>query len=174
MSYDFDAIIIGSGAGGSTTAYALTQAGKKVLLVERGDRYSYTNLQQRRQNRMKAFDDRTIEVNGRQSRLYISGTFGGSISLYGAALLRPSRLDFHPGKHYSPWLPRHLWDWPITYDDLAPYYDRAERLFQVAGDEPSKMLHVETPVYKYPCPVPSLEPINQKLAKAITWTFGKK
>ena len=46
MSYDFDAIIIGSGAGGSTTAYALTQAGKKVLLVERGDRYSLTDLQQ--------------------------------------------------------------------------------------------------------------------------------
>ena len=39
---------------------------------------------------MKAFDDRTIEVNGRQSRLYISGTLGGSISLYGAVLMGPS------------------------------------------------------------------------------------
>lgn len=170
MSYDFDAIIVGSGAGGGVVAYALAQAGKRVLLVERGPRFGDISAYRDEQRMLidkEAFDDRIFEVNGRNTRLHISGVLGGGTSLYGGVLMRPSRDDFHPGKYYSQWLPPHLWDWPISYDDLAPYFDQAEQLFGVAGDEPNKMLHVETPTHGYPQQVPPLEPINQRLEQAI-------
>ncbi|WP_293100414.1 GMC family oxidoreductase [Moorena sp. SIOASIH] len=170
MTNDFDAIIIGSGAGGGTVALALAKAGKQVLLVERGNRFTDSEPYQDEQRMlidMAAFDDRTIEVNGRNTRVFIGGILGGGTSLYGAVLMRPSRHDFHPGKYYSEWLPRHLWDWPITYDQLSPYFDQAESLFHVAGDDPNKILHLETPAHSYPAKTPPLEPINQKLERAI-------
>ncbi|MFZ1030064.1 MAG: GMC family oxidoreductase [Limnoraphis robusta] len=169
MGYDFDAIIIGSGAGGGTVAFSLATAGKRVLLVERGLRFSDSTAFQDERRMLinkEAFDDRNIEVNGHQTRLHISGILGGGTSLYGGVLIRPSRYDFHPGKYYSEWLPRHLWDWPITYDDLAPYYDKAEQLLQVSGAA-TQLPNVETPTNGYPCDVPALAPINQHLEKAI-------
>lgn len=170
MGYDFDAIIIGSGAGGGTTAHTLAKAGKRVLLVERGPRFSDVEAFQDEQRMLinkEAFDDRQIQVNGRIAQLHIAGILGGGTSLYGGVLMRPSPYDFHPGKFYDQWLPRHLWDWPITYDDMAPYFDQAEALFNVAGDKPYKMPNVGTPNNGYPATVPPLEPINQQLARGI-------
>ena len=170
MGYDFDAIIIGSGAGGGTIAHTLAKAGKQVLLVERGPRFSNVEAFQDEQRMLinkEAFDDRQIQVNGRNAQLHIAGILGGGTSLYGGVLIRPSPYDFHPGKFYDQWLPRHLWDWPITYDDMAPYFDQAEALFHVAGDRPYKMPNVGTPSKGYPATVPPLEPINQQLEKGI-------
>ena len=79
------------------------------------------------------YDDRKIDVNGSARRLYMGGVLGGSTALYGAALMRPSRDDFHPGKSYGDRLPRPQWDWPISYEDLEPYYSEAERLYTVSG-----------------------------------------
>ena len=170
MGYDFDAIIIGSGAGGGTIAHTLAKAGKQVLLIERGPRFSDVEAFQDEQRMLinkEAFDDRQIEVNGRSAQLHIAGILGGGTALYGGVLMRPSPEDFHPGKFYEEWLPRHLWDWPITYDDFSPYFDQAEILFRVAGDKPSKMLHVGTPKNGYPGKVPPLEPINQQLEQGM-------
>ncbi|NEP90437.1 MAG: GMC family oxidoreductase [Okeania sp. SIO2C2] len=170
MGYDFDAIIIGSGAGGGTIAHTLAKAGKRVLLVERGPRFSDVEAFQDEQRMLidkEAFDDRQIQVNGRSAQLHIAGILGGGTSLYGGVLMRPSPYDFHPGKFYDQWLPRHLWDWPITYDQMAPYFDQAEALFNVAGDKPHKMLNIGTPSNGYPATVPPLEPINQQLEKGI-------
>ena len=47
--------------------------------------------------------------------------------------MRPAREDFHPGRYYSDRLPRSLWDWPLSYETLEPYYDEAEQLYGVAG-----------------------------------------
>ncbi len=166
MSSDYHAIIIGSGAGGGTLAWQLASAGKRVLLVERGKHFvEHDSFQDEEQMliRMAAFDDRHFEVNGRDARLYIGGVLGGGTSLYGAALLRPSREDFHPGKHYGKRIPEAIWDWPITYDDLEPYYTQAERLLGVSGDSEQTIPHIEKPESGYPSAVPTLEPINLKL-----------
>jgi choline dehydrogenase-like flavoprotein len=101
------------------------------------------------------YDDRRVEVNGAARRLYMGGVLGGGTSLYGAALLRPSTDDFHPGRHYSRRLPRAVWDWPIDYGDLQPYYTAAEQLYGVAGcaDDDFGPLHKPAAYPKLPLPV---------------------
>lgn len=170
MPNDYDVIVIGSGAGGGTLAWSLAAAGRRVLLTERGKRFAETEApgdERRMLMEMAAFDDRTFRVNERNARLYIGGVLGGGTALYGAALLRPSREDFHPGRYYGDRLVPELWNWPITYDDLEPYYDQAEILLRVAGDSGAEMPHIGKPSGGYAFPVPDLEPINLQLKRGI-------
>ena len=121
MSYDADVIVVGSGAGGATLAHACARAGKSVLVLERGHRVAPPAHHDERAMLIdkKPYDDRTIDVNGSPRRLYMGGVLGGSTALYGAALMRPSVDDFHPGASYGGRLPRAQWDWPIGYETLG-------------------------------------------------------
>lgn len=128
-----DIIIIGSGAGGGTLTHHLAPSGKKILLVERGD-----FLPREREN----WDEHEVFTKGRyrskESWLDIDGeTFepfthywvGGNTKMYGAALLRLRKGDFEERPHYDGVSPA----WPIAYDELEPYYTRAEQLYSVHG-----------------------------------------
>lgn len=170
MPTDYDAIIIGSGAGGGTMAWQLAESGKRVLLIERGQHFTDRRIFQDEAEmliHMRAFDDREFNVNGRDTRLYIGGILGGGTSLYGAALLRPSRADFHPGRYYGEYIPGAIRNWPVTYDELKPFYDRAEELMGIAGDPETIPPHVERPEHGYPVPSPPLEPVNIRLREGI-------
>jgi choline dehydrogenase-like flavoprotein len=114
----------------------------------------------------KPYDDREVEVNDSPRRLYMGGVLGGGTSLYGGALLRPSPLDFHPGKHYGDHIPRAIWDWPIAYDDLEPYYTEAERLYGVAGSADEDFGPLPRPRGGFPNDPLPLHPLNQKLIAA--------
>lgn len=169
MQYDGDVIVIGSGAGGATFAYACASAGKSVLLLERGRRHAPEDKPLDERATLidkRPYDDRLVEVNGTPKQLYVGGVVGGGTALYGAALLRPAREDFHPGKHYADRMPRAQWDWPITYDDLAPHYDEAERLFGVAGDASDDLGPLQKPSHGYPSRPLPLHPINERLMAA--------
>ncbi len=113
-----------------------------------------------------AADDRSIEIDGQRVRPLIGGVPGGGSALYGAALLRPSREDFLPGRHYGDRIPRAIWEWPFQYEDLEPYYARAEDLFRVSGDARARPPHLEVRRAPYPAPSPPLDPFNQQLAEA--------
>lgn len=165
MPQDCDVLVVGSGAGGATFAHALAREGKRVLLLERGQRLSAPETGRDEQTMLidKApYDDRAIDVNGRERRLYMGGVLGGGTSLYGAALMRPSQDDFHPGQSYNGRLPRFLHDWPISYETLAPYYSEAEKLFGVAGNGDSFGV-LRRPVEGYPLPPLPLHPVNGRL-----------
>jgi choline dehydrogenase-like flavoprotein len=169
MTCDADVIVVGSGAGGGTLAYACARAGKSVLLLERGRPYPLAEPVHDERAMLidkKAYDDRQIEVNGSPRRLYMGGVLGGSTALYGAALLRPSRDDFHPGKSYGHRLPRPLWDWPVSYDVLEPYYTEAERLFAVAGCAEDDFGPLSKPDGQFPSPPLPLHPVNHHLMDA--------
>ena len=133
VSEHFDIVIIGSGAGGGTMAYALAGTGARILIVERGD-----FVPQEAENwdpdavwRLLRYQtrERWIDRNGEEFKPYTHYNVGGNTKFWGSVLYRLRREDFAAMQHMDGVSPA----WPIDYDTLAPYYDRAERLYQVRG-----------------------------------------
>ena len=114
----------------------------------------------------RPYDDREVDVNGTAKRLYMGGVLGGGTSLYGGALVRPSEQDFQPGRYYGKRIPRAIWDWPIAYADLEPYYTEAERLYGVAGRGEDDFGPLQKPALGYPGEPLPLHPLNQRLIAA--------
>jgi choline dehydrogenase-like flavoprotein len=150
----YDIIIIGTGAGGGTIAHALAGSGARILIVERGD-----FVPQEDQNwsaeavwkdlRYRA-RERWLDEDGREFQPYTHYNVGGNTKFWGSVLYRLRREDFTEMQHADGVSPA----WPIGYDTLAPYYDRAERLYRVCGslgDDPTEPPH-DGP-YPFP-PVP--------------------
>jgi choline dehydrogenase-like flavoprotein len=160
---DYDVIIIGTGAGGGTLARYLAPSGKRILLLERGDW-----LPREPQN-WAAHDvfvenryvspDTWYDVRGRPFQPQVHYFVGGATKLYGAALYRLRREDFGALVHDDGISP----PWPISYDDMEPYYTLAEQLYQVhgaRGEDPT-----EPPASApYPFPAVSHEPRIQQLS----------
>src|SRR3989441_3490873 len=162
-SRHYDVIVIGTGAGGGTLAYRLAPSGKRILLLERGD---YAPREK------DNWDTRAVVVEGkyhikeawhdRNGKEFHAGTHyfvGGNTKFYGAALLRMRWQDFGEVRHHGGVSPA----WPISYDDLEPYYTEAERLYQVHGrrgedptDPPASAPYAHPPI--------SHEPRIQQLA----------
>ncbi|HEU5303526.1 MAG TPA: GMC family oxidoreductase [Gemmatimonadales bacterium] len=133
-STHFDIIIIGSGAGGGTLTYRLAPSGLRILLLERGeyvpreqDNWSTraVNVDGKYQTREK-WRDRA----GKELHPHTNYWVGGNTKFYGAALFRLRREDFGELTHHGGVSPA----WPISYDDLEPYYTEAEHLYQVHGE----------------------------------------
>jgi choline dehydrogenase-like flavoprotein len=131
----YDVVIVGSGMGGGTLAYALADSGLSVLLLERGD-----FLPREKQNwDPQAVFERHRYVNAEQwtdqhGTLFTPGTYyyvGGNTKLYGASLVRFRREDFHGRELHGGLSP----EWPFKYDQIAPYYQRAEQVYLVHGDQ---------------------------------------
>jgi choline dehydrogenase-like flavoprotein len=134
MTRHFDVIIIGSGAGGGTLFHALAPTGKRVLLLERGGYVprEKDNWSTRAVNLEGKYTTRETwrDGDGRSLHPHTNYFVGGNTKFYGAALFRFRREDFGEIKHWGGVSPA----WPIAYDDLEPYYTRAERLYQVHGE----------------------------------------
>jgi choline dehydrogenase-like flavoprotein len=133
--HQFDIIIIGSGAGGGTIAHALAGTPAKVLLLERGDfipqeednwspEAVWKNLRYRAR-------ERWVDRNGHEFLPYTHYCVGGNSKFWGSVLYRLRREDFRDLQHVDGVSPA----WPIDYDTLEPYYERAERLYHVHGQQ---------------------------------------
>jgi choline dehydrogenase-like flavoprotein len=130
---NYDIIIIGTGAGGGTIAQALSETSARILIVERGDfvpqedenwdpEAVWKNLRYRAR-------ERWLDERGREFTPYTHYGVGGNTKFWGSVLYRLRRQDFEAVEHVDGLSPA----WPIDYDTLAPYYDRAERLYHVRG-----------------------------------------
>ncbi|MFC3087065.1 FAD-dependent oxidoreductase [Tabrizicola soli] len=149
-----DVIIIGSGMGGATLAAALAPTGRRILILERGERLK---------DSPEARDPAAIFQRGHfkpnETWRDISGAplhpgnyayVGGNTKFYGAVLLRYRAEDFAPLRHIDGTTP----GWPIGYADLEPFYSKAETLYRVRGDvagDPTEPPH--SALYPFP-PVP--------------------
>jgi choline dehydrogenase-like flavoprotein len=125
----YDAIVIGSGAGGAAAAYALATRGRRVLILERGERLPRdgSTLQVDAVVTRGRFLSTELWSDGRGRALRPEEHFnvGGKTKWYGAALLRFAPHEFDPEPAYG------AHGWPIGYAELAPYYEEAERLLGV-------------------------------------------
>lgn len=130
---DFDVVIIGSGAGGGTMVSALAGTSARILLLERG-----TSVPREEDNwnpsavwktlRYRA-SERWLNREGREFVPYAHYNVGGNTKFWGSVLYRLREQDFEAHEHLDGVSPA----WPVSYETLAPWYDRAERLYNVHG-----------------------------------------
>jgi choline dehydrogenase-like flavoprotein len=162
MRTHFDVIIIGSGAGGGTLAWALAPTGKQILLLERGDFVprEAANWSTRAVNLEGRYQAKEMwhDGDGRPLHPHTNYWVGGNTKFYGAALFRLRREDFGEVRHHGGISPA----WPISYDDLEPYYTRAEEVYHVHGQ---RCVDPTEPAASapYPHPAVSHEPRIQQL-----------
>ncbi len=132
----FDVVIIGSGAGGGTMAHALAGTGARLLIVERGD---YVAREDENWDPNRGLErpslpypgERWVDPHGQEFRPYMHYGVGGNTKFWGSVLFRLRREDFQATQHLDGVSPA----WPIDYDTLAPFYERAERLYYVRGHQ---------------------------------------
>lgn len=155
MKKSYDVVIVGSGAAGGMSAYVLTQAGLKVLMLEVGRDYAPATETPMFKHPSDAplrgaptpdkplgFFDATVDggydipnepytcAEGTRYSWWRARMLGGRTNHWGRLAVRYGPYDFKA--HSRDGLGS---DWPITYDDLAPWYDKVERLIGVSGSD---------------------------------------
>ena len=178
LQKEYDVIVVGSGAAGGQTAYTLTMDGAKVLMLEAGRNYVpetetpmfHTPDQAPLRgtstpDKEFGFYDSTIDGGWEMpGEPYSSASadpaqrfwwwrarmLGGRTNHWGRISLRNGPYDFKP--HSRDGLG---FDWPIGYDDVAPYYDKVEMLIGVYGDNDGME---NTPNSSPGCLLPSPKP----------------
>jgi len=154
---EYDVIVVGSGAGGGQTAYTLTMEGVHVLMIEAGRNYDpvketamfQTNAQAPLRgiatpDKPRGFHDATVDGGwqvpgepytnassqpGEQFKWWRARMLGGRSNHWGRNSLRNGPYDFKPRTRDGLGF-----DWPLTYEDVAPYYDKVELLVGIYGD----------------------------------------
>lgn len=161
----YDVIIIGTGAGGGTLAHALAASGARLLILERGD---FVPQEEENWNPEAVWKhlryrarERWLDDSGREFLPYTHYGVGGNTKFWGSVLYRMRREDFEAVEHVDGFSPA----WPITYDTLEPFYERAERLYEVHGQH--GVDPTETPRGPFPYPpiphAPAMAAIVEKL-----------
>ncbi|MFD3443197.1 GMC oxidoreductase [Microbacteriaceae bacterium 4G12] len=149
----YDAIVVGSGAGGGVAAEALAASGRTVLVLDAGDWPTSAELTDHLRNprsisgldprtgpptvgnpRSVRIGDRTLTVGPAEGAWSNNAsTVAGGTRVYGAQAWRFSPEDLRMASRYGVPDGSSLADWPIGYDDLEPYYSRAEWEIGVNG-----------------------------------------
>jgi choline dehydrogenase-like flavoprotein len=171
-----NAVIVGAGAGGGIVAKELAEAGLRVVVLERGKWYTpfdcrKDSLRNQRTTALgNAFgpdDERhprvLVDAQGRERILRASeggyqnnaACVGGGTLSYGAMAWRYMEKDFRMRSTYGAPEGSSLEDWPISYDDLEPYYEKAEWEIGVSGDDSNNVFRAPR---RKPLPMPPLSP----------------
>ena len=128
-------VIIGSGAGGGTLGNELAQKGVRVVILEAGDRYEkedFVNDEWASFAQLAWTDMRTTSGSWRVHKdfanlpAWIVKAVGGSTVHWAGASIRFEEHEFKVRTTYGALPDANLLDWPITLNELAPYYEKAE------------------------------------------------
>jgi len=171
-----NAVVVGAGAGGGIVAKELAEAGLTVLLLERGKwNTPFDDLKDDLRNqRLSALgapfgpdaarNPRVVaDAPGRDRVVYPddwaynnnAACVGGGTSSYGAMAWRFMEQDFRMRSTYGTVEGSTLDDWPISYQDLEPYYEKAEWEIGVSGDDSKNVFRAPR---QRPLPMPPLPP----------------
>ena len=189
----YDVVIVGAGAGGGIAAGVLAAAGKSILLLERGRALSFEDVgrDHLRNQRMSRYgvnagpDDDGIprvfvDVDGSERTVThpygggyhnLAACVGSGTLVYGGQAWRFMPQDFRMASIYGVPEGSSLADWPIAYEDLAPFYEKVEWELGVSADA-SLMTHL--PAYRRPYPMEPL-PMTKRAAlfeagaKGLNW-----
>jgi choline dehydrogenase-like flavoprotein len=148
LARDYDVLVIGAGAGGGVAAWVLAEAGRRVLLVERGESLGRADLPRDHLRNARVFTglERQVDPPAEGNPRFVGDaavlvtdqawnnnamTVGGGTRVYGAMAWRFCPEDFRMGATYG----KPFVDWPIGYEDVAPFYDRVEWEIGVCGPE---------------------------------------
>jgi choline dehydrogenase-like flavoprotein len=130
-----DIAVIGAGVGGATLAWALRESGARILVIEKGDflpreRQNWSPRAVHREGRYKN-SDLWLDADGGEFQPSCYHYVGGCSKLYGATMPRFREFDFGEVELEDGSSPA----WPFSYDELEPYYGRAEALYWVHGGD---------------------------------------
>ncbi|MCU0879919.1 MAG: GMC family oxidoreductase, partial [Pirellulaceae bacterium] len=167
-----DVLIIGAGPTGAVAAKRLAEAGMRVVVLEQGDWPDYSKARAghadyeitagrdwaANPNRRKAPADYPIDDSDSDIAAVLHNAVGGSSVLYAAHWQRNMPSDFRVRT-----LDGVADDWPLTYEDLEPYYERVEEDFGVAGLAGDPAF---PPGKGPPLPPPPLAPMGRRVARA--------
>ena len=149
----YDICIIGSGAGGAPIAYELSNAGFNVVVLEKGKYYKEEDLNKdelavsRRDMFTPPLNEEQHVINERDEdgtiTRYVGSEYnwsfwngsmvGGSSNLMSGYFHRMKPNDFKLKSVYGEVDGANVVDWPISYEDLEPYYEKVERVVGVSG-----------------------------------------
>ena len=173
-----NAVIVGAGAGGGVVAKELSTAGLSVVLLERGKWYSAADCRKddlRNQrttvlgngfgpedegNPRVLVDEQGERIVWPSEGAYSNNAacVGGGTFSYGAQAWRYMEQDFRMRSIYGAVAGSTLEDWPITYADMEPYYEKAEQEIGVSGDVGNNIFKAPR---RKPLPMPPLPPARE-------------
>jgi choline dehydrogenase-like flavoprotein len=186
----YDAVIIGSGAGGGAVAYTLAKAGYKVALLEKGrlihreefskDELAYCRRDIVTPNLFEEYHMIEERAGGEwvSTPTYESGwsfwngnIVGGSSNFMSGMFHRLHPDDFRLKSKYGEIAGANIVDWPITYADLEPYYTQAETVIGISGNHQPHPFEPPRSTANFPQP-PTRENSVVKLLEKSCRTLG--
>jgi choline dehydrogenase-like flavoprotein len=170
-----NAVVVGSGAGGGIVAKELAEAGLSIVLLERGKWFTaFDDRKDDLRNQRTCVLGNSFGPDERNPRVYVDASgqehvipsnhwaysnnaacVGGGTLSYGAMAWRFMEKDFRLRSTYGTVEGSSLEDWPISYGDLEPYYEKAEWEIGVSGDDSNNIFRAPR---RRPLPMPPLPP----------------
>lgn len=188
MPQEYDAVVVGTGAGGGMAIKTLCEAGLKVVALNPGRRVDpardFRNHRQRYEMKFRGFGDpKTRHIRYHDENEYTEGLWehdvpyttapgtewewlrvkvtGGKVNFWGRSSARFGDIDFRAAS-----LDGFDVDWPVTYEEIAPYYSRVERYMGVASTVQRRPSNPDGE-YLAPMPFRCLDRILQKGAERV-------
>ena len=146
---DADVVVVGSGAGGGAAAYALTRAGLRVTVLEKGRQHTSTDFTHDEVGTLRrdffvpsiADEPHTIVKQGRPAERtrdgWISCCVGGGTVHMSGFFFRMHREDMKLRSRFGSIAGGDIADWPIEWKQLEPFYEEVETIIGISGDATS-------------------------------------